>query len=525
MTLIAQPLPSGFRPYAWAPSSAEVAARHGLRPEQILRFDQNTPTLPGVPRVPLAPSFARLNEYPDGTYRELREAAASYCGVEANQVVVGAGADELISLCARTYLGPGLRAAVSPPTYGLYRIVTELEGAEVVEEPDAAAVIWVCNPNNPTGELREPADLAALARAHPDAIVVVDEAYFEFAGASCAPLLAEQSNLIVLRTLSKAFGLASLRVGYALAAPEVAAELELRRAPASVSGPAARIAAAALREPRIDVTDTVAERERVREALLDAGHDCPESAGNFVFVRTAEPLGERLEQQGLVVRRFLEGIRITLRRPRENDVLLAALGADADASPRARESYVARVSTETALRVSLDLDGAGRARVETGIGFLDHLLILWAFHAGFDLELLAGGDLDVDEHHTVEDVLAALGDAVSEALGAREGIARYGSAIVPMDEARATAAVDLVRRPHAEIELRFGGERVGALAVTLLAHALERFALQGGFTIHLTADGADDHHVAEAAFKALGQALGQASAPAGEGVRSTKGLA
>ncbi|MBA2331801.1 MAG: histidinol-phosphate aminotransferase family protein, partial [Actinobacteria bacterium] len=235
MTPVALPLPPAFRPYTWAASSAEIAARHGLRPEQILRFDQNTPPLPGVPRVPLAQSFARLNDYPDGTYRELREAAAAYCGADVDQIVVGAGADELIALCARTYLGPGRRAAVTPPTYGLYRIVTELEGAEVVAEPDGAAVIWVCNPNNPTGELREPAELAALARAQPEAIVVVDEAYFEYAGATCIPRIAEQANLIVLRTLSKAFGLAALRVGYAVASPGAAAELDRRRPPASVS--------------------------------------------------------------------------------------------------------------------------------------------------------------------------------------------------------------------------------------------------------------------------------------------------
>ena len=164
-------------------------------------------------------------------------------------------------------------------------------------------------------------------------------------------------------------------------------------------------------------------------------------------------------------------------------------------------------------------------RVATGIGFLDHLLTLCAFHGGFDLELLASGDLDVDEHHTVEDVLAAFGDALAQALGSRGGIARYGSATVPMDEASATAAVDLVRRPHAEIDLAFTGDRVGGLALTLLPHALERLAMQGGFTLHVSASGRDDHHVAEAAFKALGRALGAACAPAAGGVRSTKGLA
>jgi imidazoleglycerol phosphate dehydratase HisB len=152
-------------------------------------------------------------------------------------------------------------------------------------------------------------------------------------------------------------------------------------------------------------------------------------------------------------------------------------------------------------------------------------LTLLAFHAGFDLELLAGGDLDVDEHHTVEDVLASLGEALSSALGAREGVTRYGSATVPMDEARASAAVDLVRRPHAEISLAFTGERVGGLALSLLPHALERFAMQAGCTIHIIAAGIDDHHVAEAAFKALGRALREACAPSAGGVQSTKGLA
>ena len=520
----AQPLPDGFRAYEWSPASAEVASRHGLRPELILRYDQNTPPAPGVPQVPLAESFARVQEYPDGTFAELREAAAGYCGVQAEQVVVGAGADELILICARTYLGPGGSAAIEEPTYGLYRIATQLAGAAITDSVHGADLIWVCNPNNPTGELRAPAEIAALARAHPEAAVVVDEAYYEYAGATCVPLIADQPNLIVLRTLSKAFGFAALRVGWAVASPEAAAELELRRPPASVSGPAARIGAAALRDPRIDVEDTLAERERVRAALLAAGHDCPEGRANFVFLRTEEPLGATLEEQGLVVRQVRGGIRITLRRPRENDVLLAALGAG-PAPVAGRSAYVSRTSTETALSLSLDLDGSGRVRCQTGVGFLDHLLTLWAFHSGFDLELVAGGDLDVDEHHTVEDVLAALGDALAEALGDRQGIARYGAATVPMDEASATAAVDLVRRPHAEISLVFTGHRVGGLALSLLPHALERFAMQAGCTVHVTATGTDDHHVAEAAFKALGRALRQASAAAAGGVQSTKGLA
>ena len=518
------PVADGFGPYAWSPSSSEVAARHGLRPEHVLRFDQNTPPIPGVPQVPLAESLARLNDYPDGTYRELREAAAAYTGVAPEQIVVGAGADDLILLCARAFLAPRRRAAIEPPTYALYAIATRLAGAEVSEEQDGADLIWICNPNNPTGATRPAAAVAAFATANPDAAVVVDEAYVEFGGESVVSLLAALPNVIVLRTLSKAFGFASLRVGYAVASTELAAELDARRAPAPVAGPAARLAAAALRDPRLDIEQTVVERERVRAALLAAGHDAPPTATNFVWIRTEADAGAELERQGLVVRRFPEGIRVTLRRPLENDVLLRALGAEPGQAP-GREAFVVRTTSETALRLTLDLDGTGRARVVTGVGFLDHLLTLFAFHAGFDLDLVAGGDLDVDDHHTVEDCLASLGDALAEAIGSREGVARYGSAVVPMDEAQATAAVDLVRRPHAEISLTFAGDRVGALATSLLTHALERFAMQAGCTVHVTSAGKDDHHVAEAAFKALGQALGQACAPGADGVRSTKGAA
>lgn len=529
-----RPVPEGFAPYVWAATAEEVAARHGLRPEQVIRFDANVPPLPGIPQLPLSESFARLNEYPPGGYRELHEAAAAYAGVEPDQVALGAGADDLICTCARTFLGPGSRAAILAPTYSLYRVASWLEGADVlaVDSLDAGALagadlVWICNPNNPTGETRDPEELAALARALPGVPVVVDEAYVEYGGETVVPWIESAPNLIVLRTLSKAFGLAALRVGYALAAPEVALELERRRAPAPVTAPSARIAAAALRDPLLpDLEQTIAERERMREALEAAGWDCPPSAGNFVLVRLADaaPLADRLEREGLVVRRFPFGIRATVRLPAENDALLAALGATA-APSTARSALLVRTTTETALRISLVLDGRGRARVRTGIGFLDHLLTLLAFHGGLDLELLASGDLEVDEHHTVEDVLAAFGTVLARALGSRSGVARYGSCVLPMDEARATAAVDLVRRAHAEVRLGFRGDRIGGLVPTILPHALERLAMEGGFTLHVEADGEDDHHVAEAAFKALGRALREACAPSATGVRSTKGEA
>jgi histidinol-phosphate aminotransferase len=527
---VPRPLPEGFAPYVWARTAAEVASSRGLSVAEVIRFDANVPPLPGVPPVPLGESFAALNEYPEGTYRELREAAAAYAGVEPSEIVIGAGADDLIGLVARTFLGPGRTAAVQLPTYPLYAIASGIEGAEVVDaplEPDAvrgADVVWVCNPANPTGELVEPEAIAALARALPDAIVAVDEAYFEYGGRTVVPFVRELPNLIAIRSLSKAFGFAALRVGYLVAASGVAAELDRRRAPAPVAAPAARIAAAALRNPVLDVESEVAERERVRDALLAAGFDCPRSHANFVYVPVEDgrALAERLEAQGLVVRRYPGAIRITPRLPAENDRLLVALGVSHEAAA-ARSALVVRTTAETSLRVSLSLDGRRRSRVRTGVGFLDHLLAQLAFHGGLDLEVIAGGDVDVDEHHTVEDVMAAVGAALQEALGSRNGLTRYGAATVPMDEARATAAVDLVRRPHAEIRLVFGGDRVGGLALTLLPHALERFAIEAGCTVHVDAAGGDDHHVAEAAFKALGRALAEACSRDGTGPGSTKG--
>ncbi len=493
MTPTAITLPADFKPYEWTPAY----------PPEILRFDQNVPPLPGVPQVPIAESFARLNDYPDGSYAALREAAAGYAGVLPEQIVVGAGADDIILLIARSFLGPGRLAVVHEPTYSLYAIATRLAGAEVSD--DAGEVVWLCNPNNPTGELTAPEEVVAFARSRPDALVVVDEAYIEFApGASVVPLL--EPNMVVVRTLSKAFGLASLRVGYAVAPLEIAAVLEARRPPAPISGPSTRIATAALREPRLDVDQTIAERERVRAAFLAAGFDCPESHGNFVFVRAS------FEADDIVVRQFGDAFRMTIRLPAENDRLLASLGIATEASPR-RTALIVRTTTETSMRISLDLDGQGRARVATGIGLLDHLLGAFAFHGGLDLDLLASGDLEVDEHHTTEDILAALGDALAQALGDRAGITRYGSADVPMDEALARATIDLVQRPHAEVSLTPAG--------TILSHAFERFAMQARVTLHLEASGVDEHHVAEAAFKALGRALRVAVAPGDSG--STKG--
>jgi imidazoleglycerol-phosphate dehydratase len=190
-----------------------------------------------------------------------------------------------------------------------------------------------------------------------------------------------------------------------------------------------------------------------------------------------------------------------------------------------RAANVRRRTRETDVEVRLVLDGTGIADVATGVGFYDHLLGSLAHHGLFDLEIHASGDLAVDEHHTVEDVALVLGAAFAEALGDRAGIGRFGEARVPMDEAVASAVVDIGGRPYAVIDLPFRGERVGDLPLQLVEHALEAFARTAGATLHLSGTGRNDHHLAEAAIKALGRALRVACEPDPRrtGVASTKG--
>jgi imidazoleglycerol-phosphate dehydratase len=190
-----------------------------------------------------------------------------------------------------------------------------------------------------------------------------------------------------------------------------------------------------------------------------------------------------------------------------------------------RSARIERTTRETRVDLSLELDGRGSAEVATGVGFFDHLLTSLAYHGVFDLKVTTEGDLEIDDHHTVEDTALVLGQAFAEALGDRAGIVRYGDAAVPMDEALATAVVDVGGRPYAVLDLAFSSDRVGALSTQMIPHALEALARAAGFTLHLTARGQNDHHTAEAAFKALARALRMAVAgdPRRDGVPSTKG--
>jgi histidinol-phosphate aminotransferase len=357
--------------YSWEATDEGVSARYGVPIDQVVRFDVNTsPTPPAlVERLLAAGRFeTTLSEYPPSDYRRLVDAAAARYGVGRDEILVGAGADEILDLIAKAFLPPGSAAIVPSPTYAMYRIDTEQRGARVVDVPrlghaeghaldlpairaaaagGGIAVVWLCDPNNPTA-LPEPGGaiawlLEALladasGRGAPPPIVVVDEAYAEFVGASHVGLRASYPNLIVIRTASKAYALAGLRVGFALARPEVIARMNPYRPPGSVSTVSVTIVTEALLDPAVleaNLARVAGERERLRDALLDIGWSVGPSVTNFLLVgfgtrERAADVAEGLLRNGLVPRTFgaahplADHLRLTVRDPDENDRLIAA---------------------------------------------------------------------------------------------------------------------------------------------------------------------------------------------------------
>jgi histidinol-phosphate aminotransferase len=364
--------------YSWEATDEEVAARYGLPIESIVRFDLNTsPAPPPLVSGLLASGRfeAPLSEYPPSDYRRLVAAAALAYGVAPAEILVGAGADEILDLIGKAFIPAGGEALIPTPSYAMYRVITEQRGARVVAVPrrpasqgwaidvDAvraaartAQVLWLCNPNNPTGLAEPPGTVEsllagiaedALADGHEAPIVALDEAYAEFTGESLVDARLAHPNLILIRTASKAYALAGLRVGFAIAQPETIARLAPYRPPGSVSTVSVTLVTEALLEPtamRANVARVDAERERLASALTDAGWSVGPSVTNFLLVRFDSPAGassaaNELLRRGLVPRTFPTGhpladsLRLTVRERSENDRLVAAA---AEAAERGR---------------------------------------------------------------------------------------------------------------------------------------------------------------------------------------------
>ncbi len=193
----------------------------------------------------------------------------------------------------------------------------------------------------------------------------------------------------------------------------------------------------------------------------------------------------------------------------------------------AKIAEINRETRETGIRLFIDMEGSGKRNIKTGIPFFDHMLDLFAAHGFFDLDLEAAGDIDIDFHHTVEDVGIVLGDAVNFALGDRKGIKRYGHAVTPMDETLTSVSVDISNRPYLVYNVPEKIYVKGPFDVYLAKEFFRAFAIRAGITLHINVHyGENEHHIIESVFKAFGRALSEASTPDGRvsGVRSTKGI-
>jgi imidazoleglycerol phosphate dehydratase HisB len=382
-----------------------------------------------------------------------------------------------------------------------------MAGATIIDDPEKADLVFVCRPNNPTGELPDIPKVPGQ--------LVIDEAYADYAGVDALDEV--KNGAIILRTFSKAYGLAGARVGYAISNKELTAVISSRQAPLSVSALSASLALAAISVP-LNIEGQIAERERMVKELTALGLVPAKSYTNFLFIPMENPqeLVDRLMPYGTIVRAFKGGLRISIRDEIDDDMLLSALravlkGEDVETSPLRYR----RATAETLLTVRLRIPGEGRVYVNTGQGFYDHMLHALAFHAGMDLRLEGVGDLETGEHHVVEDMMRTFGEALDISLGDRKGLARYGEARVPMDEAIAHAVVDLSGRATANISI----DPDPGMA----AHAFESLAQTERITLHVTASGKNAHHVAEACFKAVGRAMAQALVKTGTQINSTKG--
>jgi histidinol-phosphate aminotransferase/imidazoleglycerol-phosphate dehydratase/histidinol-phosphatase len=532
-----------------------AAAANAAFVTDAIKLDANENPYPPLSDGSLA---ATINRYPEPQPQRLRASMAAVYGVEPQELMITRGADDAIDVLVRAFCRPGVDAiAITAPTFTAYEHFARLQGARVVEAPlnadfdfDAdeyvAAIAseanvklaFICSPNNPTGNEVDPVLVLGVADALPETIIVLDEAYLEF---SSTPSLAAEAvrrpNLVVLKTLSKAFGLAGARIGCAIGDPELITIASRALPPYPLPSPSVEAAMAALAPARRAIHQERIERIKAeRERLAGLLKSSPivksvrSGGGNFLFLQVddAEALGAKLRSLGIRVRfrpnAAPGGVRLTIGTEAENAAALAALGVACAMQP-VRRAEAVRDTKETKIAVAVDLDKASPRQVQTGVPFYDHMLDQVAAHGGFSLVLSCDGDLEIDAHHSIEDCAIALGSALSQALGERRGIGRFGFAL-PMDEAKAEVLIDLAGRPFSRFEGAFEASHIGAYPTEMTKHVFRSLADSMRSAIHVRVEGDNDHHKTEACFKAFGRALRQAIRPevVGDAMPSTKGV-
>ncbi len=473
-------------------------------------------TLP-APFPPLVSGADGLDRYP-GDASALAARMAQIYGVAADHVLPVRGLThglELVWRLAARDAG-SVDAPDAEPYAGVSRIYRAATGETV------ATVVRAL------GSAEAVAEMAA--RVSPG-LLVVDEGLVEFSDApSASALIGDLANLVVLRSLSLAYGLAGARVGAALAQRETLARLSEVVELYALPEPLVRLAMQALDPSRmIETAERIAGVRRERERLVrEIGRVMvvEPGVGPILMARPSdiEATLSDLARFGVAADRSGDRLRLPVSlKPEVNDRLLAALGLAVGKTRAHRTGQAVRDTKETRIVCSVDLDATGPIKIETGVGFFDHMLEQVAAHGGFSLRLQCEGDLHTDPHHTIEDSAIALGQALKQALGERRGIARYGF-VLAMDEAQANVAIDLSGRPYPVFEGEFSTPYIGEYRTDLTAHVFRSLAEHLGAAVHISVTGDDDHHKTEAVYKGFGRALRQAIRIEGDAVPSTKGV-
>ena len=493
-----------------------------------------------------------INRYPDPHQKALKAKVAEIKGISAGSLFLGNGSDEAIDLVYRVFCVPGASNAVSiAPSYGMYEVaaaMNDIEFRKVQLRPDysmdteamlSAAdsktrLMFICSPNNPTGNSFPVEQIEDILERF-GGVVVLDEAYIDFSvRPSLTSLVKRYPNLIVLQTLSKAWGMAGLRIGLAIADPAVIALMSKVKYPYNINVLAQKMALMKLDEAAKDkaVAEIVGQRFRLEKELAK----CPEVKGiyssdaNFLLVRFENPdeVYERLLAGGVIVRNRskvsgCEGcLRITVGTPVENDRLLRLLSSSVAEPVEAttpdmeilgeRHIRIVRNTKETKIALELDLDSiGGSGHISTGLPFFDHMLDQIPNHGGVALSINAKGDLQVDEHHTIEDVGIVFGEAINAALGSKLGMARYGF-VLPMDDCDAAVLMDFGGRIDFKWNVEFKREKVGDVPTEMFSHFFQSVCAGAKCNLHIRAEGVNEHHKAEAIFKAFARALRMAVA-------------
>ena len=505
-----------------------------------------------------------INRYPDPHQKALKAKIAEIKGIDTERLFLGNGSDEAIDLVYRVFCVPGENNAVSiAPSYGMYEVAAAMNDVEFRKvqlksdfsmDTDAmlsasdskTRLMFVCSPNNPTGNSFPVEQIEDILERF-SGMVVLDEAYIDFSvRPSLVSLIDKYPNLIVLQTLSKAWGMAGLRIGMAMADSAVISLMSKVKYPYNINVVAQKMALAKLDESVNDkaVAEIVGQRFRLEKEL----GKCPEvrriysSDANFLLVRFDAPdeVYERLLAGGVIVRNRskvpgCEGcLRITVGAPAENDRLLRLLGTSGHfdrlsdrrgsvAEPvevhrtgmeilGERHVRITRCTKETRITLELDLDSMDKkGNISTGLPFFDHMLEQIPNHGGVSLSINAKGDLQVDEHHTIEDVGIVLGEAMDAALGRKLGIARYGF-VLPMDDCDAAVLMDFGGRIDFKWNAEFKREKVGDVPTEMFSHFFQSVCCGAKCNLHIWAEGENEHHKAEAIFKAFARALRMAVA-------------